>query len=42
MQLILFIENEFDLDVSNDDLDLSNFNSVNAISNYIETKLANM
>lgn len=38
MQLVLFIEREFDLEVDNDEIDISNFNSINAISNYITSK----
>ncbi|WP_028517506.1 acyl carrier protein [Ruminococcus flavefaciens] len=38
MQLIIFIENEFDIEVDNDELDLNNFNSVNAIADYIAFK----
>jgi methoxymalonate biosynthesis acyl carrier protein len=40
MQLVLFVENEFGLTVENDDLDLDNFRSVNAISGLVERKSA--
>lgn len=38
MQLVLFVEKEFDIEVDNDEIDLANFNSINAIANYIESK----
>ena len=38
MQLVLFIEKEFSIKVENKDLDLKNFNSINAISAFIERK----
>ena len=40
MQLVLFVESEFGLTVENDDLDLDNFRSVNAITGLIERKTA--
>ena len=40
MQLVLFIEREFDIEVDNDEIDLSNFNSINAIAAYIGSKIA--
>lgn len=40
MQLVLFIEREFDIEVDNDEIDLSNFNSINAIAAYISSKTA--
>jgi acyl carrier protein len=39
MQLVLFVEKEFDLSVENDDLDLANFLSVNAITAFVRRKL---
>ena len=38
MQLVMFVEREFDLKVEDEDLDISNFNSVDAISGFIERK----
>ncbi|MDM8548451.1 acyl carrier protein [Desulfobacterales bacterium HSG2] len=40
MQLVLFIEKEFSFKVENEDLDLKNFNSINAISAFVERKAA--
>lgn len=40
MQLVLFIEKQFDLVVENDDLELRNFTSIDAMTNLIEGKLA--
>lgn len=40
MQLVLFVETEFGLTIENDDLDLDNFRSVNAIAGLIERKTA--
>lgn len=39
MQLVTFLENEFDIVVSNDELDMENFKSVSAITNLIESKM---
>ncbi len=38
MQLILFVEKEFSMKVENEDLDLKNFNSLNAISEFVTKK----
>lgn len=38
MQLVMFVEREFELKVEDEDLDLSNFNSVDAINGFIERK----
>ncbi|MBP2657124.1 MAG: hypothetical protein H6Q69_156 [Firmicutes bacterium] len=38
MQLVLFIEKEFHLKVEHDDLDIENFKSIHAITNFIQTK----
>ena len=38
MQLVLFVENEFGVTVENEDLDLENFKSVNAMVHLIEHK----
>lgn len=40
MQLVSFIENEFDIVVENDDLDLSNFKDINSITAFINSKLS--
>jgi acyl carrier protein len=40
MQLIAWIETDFDIDVEDSDLRVSNFNSVNAIAAFIGSKLA--
>lgn len=39
MQLINFIENDFDIVVDNTELDLENFKSVNSISEFVKSKL---
>lgn len=36
MQLVLFVEQEFDFEVSGDDLDIANFRTVNAIAALVE------
>ena len=36
MQLVLFVEQEFDFEVSSDDLDIANFRTVNAIAALVE------
>ncbi len=38
MQLVLFVESEFGLSVEDEDLDIDNFRSVNAISGMIQRK----
>lgn len=40
MQLIAWIETDFDIDVEDSDLRISNFNSVNAIAAFIRSKSA--
>jgi methoxymalonate biosynthesis acyl carrier protein len=35
MQLVLYVEKQFNIKVENEDLDLKNFNSVNAISEFV-------
>jgi methoxymalonate biosynthesis acyl carrier protein len=40
MQLLLFVEKRFAIKVSNDELDLSNFLSVNAIAAFVSRKLS--
>lgn len=39
MQLVLFIEKEFEISVNNDELLLDNFMTINKITEYIESKL---
>ncbi len=38
MQLVCFVESEFDIKVDNEDLDISNFNSVHNIAIFLEKK----
>lgn len=38
MQLVMFVEKEFNVTVENDDLDLDNFRSINAIADLIQRK----
>ncbi len=38
MQLIMFIEKEFDITVENDDMDIDNFTTLNKITEFIESK----
>ena len=38
MQLVLFVEKEFGIQVANEDLDFENFKSVNAIVGFIQDK----
>jgi acyl carrier protein len=40
MQLVLFVEQEFDVIVENEDLEIENFASVNALLGLIERKTA--
>ncbi|HEU5228022.1 MAG TPA: phosphopantetheine-binding protein [Ktedonobacteraceae bacterium] len=40
MQLVLFVEKEFGLQVENEDLDIDNFRSIRAITTLIEQKAA--
>ncbi len=40
MQLVLFVEKEFGLTVENEDLNIDNFRSINAITQLIEQKTA--
>lgn len=40
MQLVLFVEKEFGLQVENEDLDIDNFRSIRAITTLIEQKTA--
>ncbi|WP_028591852.1 acyl carrier protein [Paenibacillus massiliensis] len=38
MQLVVFIEKEFGIEIDNDDLDLNNFKSIDAISALVANK----
>lgn len=40
MQLVLFVETEFGIAVENDDLDINNFKSIDAIVQLVENKTA--
>ncbi|WP_028545529.1 acyl carrier protein [Paenibacillus taiwanensis] len=40
MQLVMFIEKEFGIEIDNDDLDLNNFRSIQAIATLIASKRA--
>lgn len=40
MQLVLFVEKEFGIAVENEDLNIDNFKSVNAIAQLVELKSA--
>jgi len=40
MQLVLFIEKEFRMNIEEEDLDIENFKSINAIANLVERKTA--
>ena len=39
MQLVLFVEKEFSITVENDDLDLDNFKTINAITQLVNRKV---
>ncbi len=38
MQMVSFVENEFDFEISNDELNLDNFKSINSIVAFIDSK----
>ncbi len=38
MQMVSFLENEFDFEISNDELNLDNFKSINSILAFIDSK----
>jgi acyl carrier protein len=40
MQLVMFVEKEFGMTVEDDDLNIDNFRTVNAIANLVESKQA--
>lgn len=39
MQLVLFIEKEFQVTIENEDLELNNFRTINAMANLLERKI---
>lgn len=39
MQLVMFLEKEFGIRVENKDLDLSNFKTINTISEFVQSKI---
>ena len=39
MQLVSFVEKEYDITVENEDIDMENFKDVNSIVKMIESKL---
>lgn len=40
MQLVMFIEKEFSIEINNNDLDLNNFKSIDAVSKLVASKCA--
>jgi len=38
MQLVSFLEGEFDIAISNDELDIDNFKSINVIAAFVDAK----
>ncbi len=40
MQLVLFLEKEFQVTIENEDLDFDNFRTINAMNNLLERKTA--
>lgn len=42
MQLVLFVEQEFNISVENEDLELENFRTINSIANLVERKSTNL
>ena len=38
MQLVLFLEKEFQITIENEDLEIENFNTLNAIASLVERK----
>ena len=39
MQLVRWVEKEFDISIEDQDLDIQNFNTINAIAGFVERKL---
>ncbi len=42
MQLVLFIERTFQVTVENEDLDINNFRTINALMSFVERKKADV
>lgn len=42
MQLVSFVEKEFEVTINNDELDLENFKNINSIENLLNSKLKNV
>ena len=40
MQLVLFVEQSYQITIENEDLDIDNFRTINALSSLIQQKLA--
>lgn len=40
MELVLFVEREYQITVENEDLDIDNFRTINALTSFIERKAA--
>lgn len=40
MELVIFVEREFGITIENEDLDIDNFRSINAIAGLVERKAA--
>ena len=38
MKLVAFIESEFDIEIDNNDLNITNFSSINNITNFLKNK----
>nr|WP_295680131.1 acyl carrier protein [uncultured Lachnoclostridium sp.] len=38
MQLVTFVENNFDFEIANEDLDVKNFSTINSICQFIQSK----
>lgn len=41
MQLLMFLEKKYEITVTNEDINIDNFRSIQAIENYIERKTEN-
>ena len=42
IQLVLFVEREFQIAIENEDLELENFRTINSIANLVESKTTNL
>ncbi|MEH1906176.1 MAG: acyl carrier protein [Nostoc sp.] len=40
MQLVLFLEQEFQINIENEDLDFDNFRTINAMASFLDRKLS--